>query len=140
MPTDPHRDVEAALDRLDFHERTTLPRLHRRIEDDVETIGRWRGRAQDAEVRARVLEAAIERVQAYATHLFEKGNTRNAQLGLHVLALIADQPAHTLIDARGELRKPQTTAIVRDEDGTPICTCTHGELCPTGEAEQQPTD
>lgn len=67
MPTDPQRDVEAALDRLDFHERTTLPRLHRRIEDDAETIGRWRGRAEDAEVRARVLEAAMERVQKLAT-------------------------------------------------------------------------
>lgn len=63
----------------------------------------WLATSSPAETEA---GAAIERVRAYATHLFKNGNTRNAQVGLRVLALIADQPEHTLIDARGELREP----------------------------------
>lgn len=43
------------------------------------------------------------------------------------------------VDALDQPQQPATTAIGRDEDGTPICTCTHGELCAVCQAEQ-PTD
>jgi hypothetical protein len=64
----------------------------------------WFDAATERLERAERAEATIERVRDYATHLFNNGNTRLAQHGLHVLALIANQPEHTLIDDRGELR------------------------------------
>ncbi|MEV5048228.1 hypothetical protein AB0N20_27425 [Streptomyces griseoincarnatus] len=71
-----------------------------RAEADLKTLGQtalgYQQRAWDA-------EAALGRVRTYATHLYENGNTRHAQDGLHVLALIADKPEHTLIDGLGRL-------------------------------------
>lgn len=58
--------LDALYDRLDFHEQTTLPTLHRRIESDAETIQRWRGRAESAELRAGQTEAALDRVRVWA--------------------------------------------------------------------------
>jgi transcriptional regulator with XRE-family HTH domain len=55
---------DAARDRLDFHDRDTLPRLQRRIEHDAETIHRWRGRAESAELRANQAEAEVTRLTA----------------------------------------------------------------------------
>lgn len=69
-----YAERDAVQERLDFHDRTTLPNLHRRIEADAETIRRWRGRAESAELRAGQAEAAIERVRAVHT----RGTRTNA--------------------------------------------------------------
>ena len=59
-----YADLDAAQDRLEHHERTTLPNLHRRIEADADTIRRWRGRAESAETRIRVLEQRVAELTA----------------------------------------------------------------------------
>lgn len=85
--------LDALYNRLDFTE-AALERVRDNLEVQVVRATR----------RAEQAEAAVERVRAYAIHLFRNANTRHAQDGLTFLALIANQPKHTLIDDRGELR------------------------------------
>ena len=60
------KDLDAARERIDFNERDTLPRLHRRIEADADTIRRWRGRAETAELKA---ASEVDRRPLHARHV-----------------------------------------------------------------------
>ncbi|MFD5137482.1 hypothetical protein ACFWMX_14770 [Streptomyces sp. NPDC058378] len=98
-------DRDGEQHRLAFLDRTTLPGLHRRIEHDAETIHRWRGRAESAELRASTAEArvteletevvairsTVDRVQVLATRLeeFAENALRNDDRQLYA-ALAAD--------------------------------------------------
>lgn len=89
---------DAARNRLDFHDRITMPDLRRRIEADAETVKRWRTRAEQA-------EAAIERVRKLATRLeeFAENALKTADRQLYA-ALASDLRA-----AIDQAQQPTTT-------------------------------
>ncbi|MFI9497868.1 hypothetical protein ACIG92_08355 [[Kitasatospora] papulosa] len=119
-----YADLDAARDRLEHHERTTLPNLHRRIEADADTIRRWRDRAETAETRITTLENgarersalleeardALENTGAHGAHGNDWPRLAPAidELGARIAELTAGQCTHALAVCEQHHRVPVT--------------------------------
>ncbi|MEU9606171.1 hypothetical protein [Streptomyces sp. NPDC048057] len=65
----PRHTADTITDDALDHLYRQLATLHRRTEDDADTIRHWQGRAETAEVRAEKAEAAIDRVRTALARL-----------------------------------------------------------------------
>ncbi|MFD5509140.1 hypothetical protein ACFWIB_15365 [Streptomyces sp. NPDC127051] len=101
-----------------------------RAEKAEREAARWQAGHERAEAllhrgrqRLGELEAAIERVRAWAVHLHKIGNSHTAQDGLELLALITGTPWHDLIDDQGRLIDDSFNPTAREQVTTLL---THG--------------
>ncbi|MDQ0792030.1 hypothetical protein [Streptomyces sp. B1I3] len=105
--------LDALYERLDFLDRTTLPNLHHRIEHDAETIRRWRGRAESAELRASQAEAEVTRLTAGqcidSRRMCEQHHTRPVQAETDVVMAVRDAEMIQLRYERDQLREALAT-------------------------------